>query len=486
MTRTVFGSRHLAHLSRPELLLILLFVVSRLWLHRLGVRIDRLPSDAWQLVDPPLLQDALLESLLYLHSQPPLYNLLVAALMRLGDAATAVRAMDLLYTTLGLVLALSVFHLLRQLAVGRWTSFAAAALFTLSPAAVLYESFPLYTQPAAALLCLCAVLFVRMIRAFTPWKALALFLAMAALIYLRSLFQLGWLVVLLGFCSWVLPRHRRDLLLAAAFPMALVAALYGKHYYLTGQFSTSSWLGMSLAKLTTMQLPLAERQALVRAGVLSPRALQAPFAGPEGYPDALAATAPTGIAVLDQTRKRSGAANLHHAVYPAVSRQYLDDALAVIRHRPTAYLSGVTTALLLYCRPAADYPFLEPQRSRIEPMNRLYNRVVAGQPTYPIEAGLATFRAGEIGYLIVAGLVVSVLFALPAVRRCLRGHGSDADAILTFLWLNVLYVTAVGNALEIDENQRFRYLVNPLLTVTFTAIVARAYNCAFSRSSTAS
>src|SRR5690554_6941324 len=90
--------RHLLLLARPECLLILLFVISRLTLVRLGVGIDRLPvGGAWQLIDPPLLERSLFESLFHLHSQPPLYNLLVGLLLRIEDPAAAARTMDLLY-----------------------------------------------------------------------------------------------------------------------------------------------------------------------------------------------------------------------------------------------------------------------------------------------------------------------------------------------------------------------------------------------------
>ncbi|HEX7036344.1 MAG TPA: hypothetical protein VF210_11245 [Pseudomonadales bacterium] len=461
-------------LARPEWLLILLFAASRLTLDRLGVRIERLPLEGtWQLIDPPLLERSLFESLLHLHSQPPLYNLLVGVLLRLEDPAAAARAMDLLYALLGLALVLLVYGLLRRLEVGRWTSFAAAALFTLSPAALLYENYPLYTQPAATLLFLCAFLFARLVRDFSRWDAFGLFLAMAALIYLRSLFQIGWLLVLFAFCLSVLPGHRRALTLTAALPLLLVGALYANHYFVAGQLSTSSWLGMSLAKLTTMELPLDERQALARAGVLSPLALQPPFAAPEAYPDWLAATPRTGIAVLDRTRKSGGAPNLNHAVYPAVSAQYLEDALTVIHRRPSVYLNAVATAHLMYFRPSADYPFLEPHRRRIEPLVRVYNRIVAGQPRYPREPSFGLGGPGEIGWLIVAAFLVCVFGAVPAVLRGLRGRAGPNDAVMVFLWLNVLYVTVVGNWLEMDENQRFRYLINPLMTVTLTVIVTR-------------
>jgi hypothetical protein len=43
----------------------------------------------------------------------------------------------------------------------------------------------------------------------------------------------------------------------------------------------------------------------------------------------------------------------------------------------------------------------------------------------------------------------------------------DAPLALTvvFLWINIVYVTLVGNSFEVGENNRFRVMIDPFMTV---------------------
>lgn len=462
--------------GRPEVHLVLLLLLSRVLLELTGVTVHQVALGSWQLLDPELLRNDLASSLFHLHSQPPLYNLFMGTLLKLStDPVVLARAVDLFHLLLGLLLGLMLYRLMRRLDVNPPLSFGAAALFMLSPATLLYENYAYYTYPSAVLLGLCAFLFARTVSRFTPASAFALFMAMAALIGLRALFQLEWFLALTAFCLWVLPGRRRQVLLAAALPLLLLAALYAKNLVITGQLSTSSWLGMSLSKLTTMKLPAAQRHDLVQAGRLSPLALQEPFSGPERYPRHFNAARTTGIPVLDRERKSIGSVNFNHLAYAAVSDQYLDDALAVIRTHPRTYLTSMATAYRIYFQPAGDFPFLEDNRSRIMPLSRLYNLLVAGQPVYPETTDFSPPDAGSLGYFIIAGFGLCIGYGAMLALRALRRPGPipAADAVLMFLWLNLLYVTVIGNAVEIGENQRFRYLINPLLTAMLAAIAMR-------------
>jgi len=44
--------------------------------------------------------------------------------------------------------------------------------------------------------------------------------------------------------------------------------------------------------------------------------------------------------------------------------------------------------------------------------------------------------------------------------------------VIIFLWLNIMYVSVIGNAFEVDENQRFRFSVNPFIA-TLLAVQAQ-------------
>lgn len=64
-------------------LLAIVFAVSRLGYYLLGVRFDARPVlHYYQFVDPELLKHRLVESLFYLHIQPPGWNLYIGAVLK--------------------------------------------------------------------------------------------------------------------------------------------------------------------------------------------------------------------------------------------------------------------------------------------------------------------------------------------------------------------------------------------------------------------
>jgi hypothetical protein len=291
------------------------------------------------------------------------------------------------------------------------------------------------------------------------------------------MFQWQWFVVLALFCALVLPGYRKAVFAAAVIPLALVFALYGKNVMVTGHFATSDWMGMSLSKLTTLAIDQPERERLVESGALSDMALlDFPFNTPEAYADIFDDVEPTGITVLDQKRKSTGHVNYNHLAYADVSEQALDDAIAAVRIHPEIYLQSMGTAWLMFMRPSSDYPFLQGNRAAIEPYSRAFSLLLAGQPTYPTEPKF-DLEDGQIGILITIGYTLAVLYGLFVLVRCaIRRRVSAVDATLIFLWLNIMYVSVIGNAFEVDENQRFRFSVNPFIAATLAVMATRALN----------
>ena len=470
--------------ARPVLWLIALYAISRLAFRAAGVRFDLRPLDtSWQILDPVLLRHDLLESLFYMPGQPPLYNLMLGLVLKTGGNDTVLALLfRCLYSAMALATVLLLYALMRRLGVRVAIAFSTALVFMLTPALVLYEAIPYYTLPILVLLGGIAWLFHACIERPAFGRLCALFAAMAALIYLRSMFQWQWFVVLALFCALVLPGHRRQVFAAAAIPLLIVFALYGKNLAITGHFATSDWMGMSLSKLTTLAIDHDERERLVATGALSEMALHdAPFKPPEAYPWIFDDLEPTGIAVLDQRRKSTGHVNFNHIGYAQVSQQALDDALTSLRRHPEAYLRSMGTAWLMFLRPSSDYPFLADNRADIAPYSRAFSLVLAGQPVYPEEPGF-DLQPGHIGILIALGYALAVGFGLVLLVRCaMRRRISTAEATLIFLWLNIMYVSVIGNAFEVDENQRFRFSVNPFIAAMLAVLAERVWAATRSR-----
>lgn len=457
--------------------LIAVYVISRVAAYAAGVRFDLSPmGTSWQILDPVLLRHDLLTSLWYMPGQPPLYNLLLGIVVKLsaliggGDFTTAA-LFRVVFSLMAIGSTLLFYGLLRRIGAGVAIAAIVAGLFMCSPALMLYESLPYYTVIVLVLLVAIVWLFDACLRDFGPKRALALFAAMAALIYTRSLFQIEWFVVLAAYAVLVLPGHRRAVLLAAAVPFVLVLALYAKNMTVTGQFSTSDWMGMSLAKLTTLKLDHAERARLVEQGRMTPLALDdKAFDIPESYEGTVVQRPHTGIAVLDNKRKSTGHVNFNYLPYAKISDMARHDALVTIRTHPGVYLESIGTAWLMFWRPSSDYPFLKANREAIQPWAWLYAKVIGGQPVYPDNPRF-DLKPATIGIFIAAGYIIAALFGLGLFLRCAwRRRVSNLDATLIFVWLNVMYVSVIGNMFEIGENQRFRFAIDPLITMLLVAM----------------
>jgi hypothetical protein len=68
--------------------------------------------------------------------------------------------------------------------------------------------------------------------------------------------------------------------------------------------------------------------------------------------------------------------------------------------------------------------------------------------------------------------VIAYLLVLILGLRSLLRHSSPAlhPSSLFFLWFNVAWMTLVANALEVGENNRFRFVTDPLVFVFLAAL----------------
>ena len=144
--------------------LIAAFIVSRFIFHRAGVRFDMTPLEwYWQYIDSPLLRTKLLESTFYLHSQPPLFNLFLGGVLKAFPGLEAA-AFATVYRGLGLLLAGSMYLLMRGLRIRLWIALLLSLAFVTSPPCLYFENWLFYAYPLAVFLCLAALFLQRYAR----------------------------------------------------------------------------------------------------------------------------------------------------------------------------------------------------------------------------------------------------------------------------------------------------------------------------------
>ncbi|MGZ4383335.1 MAG: hypothetical protein ACXVY3_01935 [Gaiellaceae bacterium] len=454
----------------PLAVLCVVFAAARTWAWEAGVRFDAstLPW-FWQFIDTRLLKAHLLQSLWYLHSQPPLYNLFLGIGLKVFGASFSTAA---LWTQLviGLVITLALYALLVLVGLSRWCAVAVSGLFAVSPQALLFENWLFYEYVVAALLLLAVLAFVAFERHPSAWRSFSLFAVLACLCYIRISFQIVVLLLALAFMLAVFAGHRRAIAVGAVLPLLLVAGLMVKNWVMVGVPSTSSEAGMHLAHVDWYGFRDHQEHHLQERGVISAVSAVAPFSALNVYESLVKLSHPkTGIPLLDERSKPVAhtPANYDNIEYVHISRLYMHDFLEILVHEPSIYLRGVWFGTKIAVYPSDNYSFFKSNRSKINLWARVFDALVLWQPHVRWSDGVPYGTA----WGIVVGYIASLLFgAREMMKVLLRRGGSLAVA---FVWLLLVYVVIATTFGEAFENQRVRFVSDPLAVVLVAALASR-------------
>jgi hypothetical protein len=209
-----------------------------------------------QLLDRSFLLEHPFESLLYLHSQPPLLNALAMLIVHASEftgaserAVASVLFGGLAFGCFALLLAVA------KLATGsRLASAICGAALLANPAFAFYRHRLLYEIPAMLAVLLAGWSFLRFVREGRRGDWIGLMLALALLCMTKSLFHplLALAIALLALAAHHFSARTalRDLARGCAPGFALGVALVvlwpAKNALVFGQFISSSWLGFNL------------------------------------------------------------------------------------------------------------------------------------------------------------------------------------------------------------------------------------------------
>ncbi len=455
--------------------IIIVFILSRLLFFYVGIRFDTIfLAHFWQYIDLPLLKNNLFQSIYYLHSQPPLFNMFLGFVLKIF-ATNAILVFNILYLFFGLIFTISLFLLMTKLGVPDKLSAILTVLFVISPACILYENWLFYTYPTATLLCLSALFLHKFLVTQTIKNGFIFFTLLSLIVLTRSIFHLLWFVLFVLILLFYERYNWKIIAFACCIPLMVILLLYAKNIYIFGNSTSSSWFGMNLSRMTVMNLSENERASLIQQGKISELSLIPPFSGLEVYQDYLPRIKKTNIPVLDQEVKVGGATNFNNIVYIDISKQYLKDAVYVLIFYPKAYLKGLMLSYWNYFRPSGNYWFLKGNRKHIQNMDRFYNLIFYGQllnNDNPIlKDGTIiqydTHKFLNMGLFLVIGYPILAFYGFFLTLKAFSRNPIDLPFALTmlFIWINIIYVTLVGNSFELHENNRFRFMIDPFFLV---------------------
>lgn len=467
--------------------LAMAFVASRLGAHLAGVRYDAaLLPVALQHLDVDQLRDRLLESLWYQHSQPPLFNLLIGLVYKFSPLSPE-RTFHLLWLVLGAVLVVVVFTLLRDLGVPRWAAVVATVVITCSPTVLLYENWASYEYPLAVAITAIALAALRYARSGAWSWLIALVVLAGGCVLTRALLNPLWYV---GLIALVLVARRPPRWLPAlavvAVPLVLVAGLMVKNQVLFGSFSTSSWLGWNLQRVTIDELPQGDRDQLIADGTLSPMAAYAVFLPIEKYDGVTPPCTPAhpDVPVLADPVKHNGPGNFNNECYVPITNEALRNAVKAARARPGGTARAIVGSFQIWGESASQYAFVYDNRLKIDGYDTAYRQLVLldlpWDPPVKTNAGwwIPIGTPGgrwRISLTVVLASLAAVVVGVRGGWRVLRRRADPVDVALAAIGFTVLTVTIVGNVFEIGENNRFRFIVEPITFVVAAWLLTRAW-----------
>ncbi len=457
-------------------LLSVLFVLSRIGYYMLGVRFDARPIlNFFQFIDPELLKHRLLESMYYLHVQPPGFNLYTGIVLKLFPDAypTVFHAIHLAF---GVAICWFTYYLMSVCGVRPWLALMLTSLFVVSPGVVLFENFMLYEYVLVFLLLAAAVVLYNFCRTENAIYAVLFFTCLLFLLLLRNHFHLiyiaGAFLLLLGFYK----RRRRMLLLSGVVPLLLAFGLYFKNWILFGSFSSSTWLGMNMSTILTHQLTEEEARGFISRGLISPVALIDAGSPIALYRPYVQMPPKTGIPVLDEEVTSTGATNFNNPVFLQIQRYYIKDGLWILRNYPVAYLRSLEAAWFSYFLPTGDFPFFDLNRPRIFGIDRFFNLVFFGQFRYATERKelrAIAGQGGKLGLILYTGTFLlvglpalwlwSIFYLVNGVRR--KTIPPPIAVVIGFFLFNITFLTGVSNFLSSFENNRYRFQVDAFFVI---------------------
>lgn len=400
-----------------------------------GRNLDRASvGNGMPLLDERLLRGDLARSLWYLHSQPPLFNLAVAALLRLpGDFAVHYQWLS---WTMGLALYLFTYALLIRIGCTESVAGAMVVVFMLLPNAMWLESAVYYGLPLACMLLFATLAFDRALqRGSMAWLAAAS-VSIVAIVLTRAFFTAVWCALLLALFATAFVKAngmRRGAVAAVLLPFLLVIAFQVKQYALFRQTLGSSWFGCNLFTMTAGMRP--EKARALADGKVSPLVNEYRNAPPETYMRYVH-VAPTGIPALDETKKSTGQPNFNHQIYIPIGRVYLHDSLYLIAHAPHKYLLNVVNSLYLFAGYQIGLYFEAP--SKFLPKWRWYELA-------------APFLGAPL-----------IFIALRHGIRRMRNTERDR-ALFAVMLFNIVYVILVSCLFEKSEAPVYRHQIEPYL-----------------------
>ena len=413
------------------------------------------------------LRTDLINSLLNLHAQPPLYNLFIGLVVKIVPETFAPIVVQCIY----FLLACLTFFMYRRIAAAiirsNFIRICCDIAYLLFPTILFSERWFTYAFPVTAMIVALAFLTLKLsrvgpatIRYFTLFSVIA-----AAVVLMRSFFHLiAWMMPALLCALYATGRVQiRRKCIIAIFSFAVAALPYCWNLSRYDMFTSSTWQGMNLFR-TMHYVSTPELEKEVEGGFLHPVCRLRSFAPIRDYIEAFPQTQESCITsqnckVLDDEEKsssandRTGEVNWNHRIIPVASRELEKGWKHLVFKYPSAYALGVLNGL---------YSFFTVDVYQFWDNSDEWSPAASKSA---LDFSIRTVKA------IVIPVVFILLFISSAVAffRLMRRKSTCAFAL--FSLGTMIYVLAISITCELGETSIMRAPIDPLCLLGFFGLI---------------
>lgn len=442
-------------LQREISILLGCFVLSRVAVAGSGVRFQyEALFTYWQYLDVESLRYHALQSIWYMHGQPPLFNLFVAAVLKWSGGYERI-VFPVVWMVCSFCNAVLLLRIVKTRVSVWWLPLAAALWYVLSPATILFENELFYTSITSLLLLLGTWFLDRFVQRGRMFFLLAFLGWVSMLCLTRTTFHLLWLAGIAGIlaaCCYHNPLFKK-ILVAGMVALLLVGSWYVKNSWLYGSFSVSSWAGINFSRIVFHDVAVRDSTSIAAIHPFLPISYYKRYI-PAGYSRQFAGW---DDRVLLREMKSDSAINMNHAGYIQVSRRYGKASLDYMAQHPAGYLKNAAASFIIFFTPASSYFQVEKNGNRLSVYDAVYS--------FNLSHFFIAERDKKIALALSAlpKLLVYLLVIFPLAGRVItRKKISLVEACIAW---TILYILVTSTLFEYGENMRFRYEIEPLFLI---------------------
>ncbi|MBC8033094.1 MAG: hypothetical protein H7Y03_03050 [Chitinophagaceae bacterium] len=449
--------------ARHILLITGLFIASRVIVRLCGVQMEyNALARYWQYLDIDTLKSDLLNGVFYDHTQPPIFNLLLGTVLKLAGAHSETAFVWML-KSITLANTFLLYALTKRMTLHKQLPLVFSLIYLLSPATLIFENELFYTTFITLCLLIASLFMLRLQLAITV-KNVACFLIPLVIICLtRSMYHLLWLTVVMALVIFYLRKNEgvRTLVWGALIALVVTGSWYAKNKIIFDTFSTSSWIGMNMARNVFHDASAIDSSRIESIEPFSQISVYAAFLSQD-----YAKYRGLNDRDLMMEMKNDSFTNTKHIAYLEISDKYLNASKAAIKAHPSSYLKNVLQSAIIFFAPGTRYPTTEHQVAHIKYYDILYSfnltHFAHGKQQRRIALVISAFPKILI-YLFVFGWLLA---------RCLRTR--RLQLIHAFTALVIGYIFFISSFFEHYENMRFRFEAEPLFLL-LAAVVTDYY-----------